>query len=64
MKSMFLVSPERVVPLRELHPSEVMVLDLYEIEAESADDAIEEVILSQPIMNPKHFRMTVRERMA
>lgn len=64
MKTIFNITPERIVPLAELEMAEVFVLDEYEIEAETKEEALEEFYWHAPIMNHQHFQVRVYERMA
>lgn len=62
MKSTFHIRTERQVPLEELELIEACVLPDYFIEAETPDEALEEVYWHAPIVNDDHFKVDVVER--
>ena len=59
MKSIFQVRAQRAVPLEDLSLPEATVLPNYFIEADDADEALEEFYWSVPIENHSHFNVGV-----
>lgn len=59
MKTIVHIRASRNVSLEELTPAEVTVLPEYHIEADSPDEALEELYFFVPIEDHSHFTVEV-----